>query len=738
MNKPDGNSLLYTDAEFIITDCNRHALRLFHKKAKQVIGHPAQTLLEELIDANHIENLIKHADKDYSIFASQYQISVTKLPETGASQYLFIVTDTLPFTRNVHSLAEDYLANVIHNSPGYLYLKDRQSRYIISNENFARAAGLSSAEAIVGKTDFDLAWGKTEAELFRQGDQEALKGIEKINFEEPQRQADGHTATVLANKVPLYDKDRNVIGILGNFFDITERKQQEQILIETREAAQAANIAKSRFIASMSHDLRTPLVGIVGVSEILRRQISDQEQLELLGDLHKASETILNFVNEILDYSRLESGQLEIKNKEFNLLDMADNIASSLAGQLQNKHNRLLVCYNSDDTRIIKTDEAALRRIIINLLGNSAKFTEKGNIFLRLSTSKANKQGSFLTLEVEDTGIGIPPDKLEHIFERFYRVDPSYHGRYRGTGLGLSIVKELVDRLGGQIEVKSEVNQGTTITCNIPVGIVEAKKFELDKSLAKNTRILIISDDQKLAHEICGQLDFPHSQSSSYQTAKQAITDAKKPYNFLLFDYQGNLNTLKELLELAGQQQKGPVYCSLLSSPLEQDELTRVKAVGLSTIISYPITPFTLNSRIISYLAKEQNLSLQTTHLPEVAQSTQEKRKVLLVEDDSIAMKITKNLLELIGCEVTCAQNGKEALEHATQAYDLILMDIGLPDMNGTEVTKKLKANAENKNTPIVALTGHDAISMHEEVFSGHVHKPAKLEDLTTILEELT
>ena len=280
-----------------------------------------------------------------------------------------------------NNLEGDYLQNIISHYPGYIYWKDQSSVYLGCNDQFAKAAGYNSGEEIIGKTDFELPWGQTEAEIYRKGDLEAFAGKAIINFEEPQMQSNGRQITVLASKVPFHDSDGNTIGVLGIYTDITQRKQEEEKLREAKEHAEAANQAKTNFLATVSHELRTPMNSIMGMAQILESKNLTQDQLEYVGTILSSSKNLLALINDILDFSKLEAGKLEINSEPFDLYQLIEEIKAGMSHLIEDKGIKLIVNYESDVTHNnILGDPLRIRQVIVNLIGNAIKFTNKGHI----------------------------------------------------------------------------------------------------------------------------------------------------------------------------------------------------------------------------------------------------------------------------------------------------------------------------------------------------------------------
>jgi len=402
-----------------------------------------------------------------------------------------------------------YLDNIIAVMPGNIYWKDRDGVYLGSNNRNAEIGGLSSYKEILGKTDFDLPW-KGEVNKIREMDQQVMQTGQPLVKEEYAKLADGAYYTILSQKVPLRDNENNVIGIIGVGIDITELKEKQKELQKAKEKAEFANLAKSEFVANVSHDLRTPLNSIMGLTQLLANHLDHSDLSPLVKDLRIASNTLVELIETILDFSELETKVKKSKLVTFNLHQLIDDLIGLFTIQVENKNLVLLCDYPEGLANIFISDEKAIRRILINLVGNALKFTEKGHVKLSLALKDLQGEKAFIEFKVEDTGIGIPQDKLDSIFDRFSRVEPSYSGHYEGLGLGLTITKKLIESLGGSIKVSSEFGKGTTFTAILPVQTTNIKDVgrkdsiaieHLYKSISKELQkisleILLIEDDQ--------------------------------------------------------------------------------------------------------------------------------------------------------------------------------------------------------------------------------------------------
>jgi PAS domain S-box-containing protein len=382
------------------------------------------------------------------------------------------------------------LRTVIDNLPDAVYVKDTEARKILVNPSDVKNIGLAEAE-VLGKTDWDL-FPAEVASRFHADDQTVIQGHTVINREERLVNLNGQSRWLLTSKLPLRDSEGRVLGLVGIGRDITEWKRVEEELRAAKEAAEAANRAKSDFLATMSHEIRTPMNGVIGMIGLLLDTPLSPEQREYAGIVRSSADALLTVINDILDFSKVEAGKLTIEPAPFDLQSAVEEVADLLATKAEEKKLELTVRYAPDTPRSLIGDAGRLRQILTNLVGNAIKFTHQGHVLLEVECQpepakrkpqNVNDQPSAempspdyvsrFTFYVRDTGIGIPDDKLDHSFEKFTQADTSITRRYGGTGLGLAICKQLVELMGGQIGVTSRVGEGSTFWFTLPLPVAD-------------------------------------------------------------------------------------------------------------------------------------------------------------------------------------------------------------------------------------------------------------------------
>lgn len=407
------------------------------------------------------------------------------------------------------------LKNIITSFPGIVYWKDINLRFLGCNINQARLVGLSNTEDIIGLTVYDIIDRSlppdirfAEASKIESNDQQVIKYGKSIIVEEPLLQSFGGIIYFISHKIPFINDEGRIIGLIGISIDITKQKEYENDLINEKEKSLLAIKTKNEFLYNMRHDIRTPFSGILSLAESMANKESDPDKKENLSEIVKSSENLLLYLNEILEFTQIDSGKIPVLYKPFDLIELINDCADTFKPSL--KHKNIEFIFNHNISGQLICDRFRIQRILINLLSNAVKFTHSGSITINCNIIENKKRDVIVKLSVSDTGIGIPPEKQDIIFEKFSKLSASYRSNKMGIGLGLRAVKELVDDLDGDIEIKSIINQGSSFTCIIPMKIrlvdfdstnierlgsytTESKKSE---SSINNNCVLLVEDSR--------------------------------------------------------------------------------------------------------------------------------------------------------------------------------------------------------------------------------------------------
>lgn len=648
------------------------------------------------------------------------------------------------------SKSQQEFAGVFMNSPVAMVYLDKKSNIININSRFSELFGYTLEEIKGRNIDDGMIYPPDRMEEAKELTKKSFKG--NFYYETIRKKKDG-TLFPVSISVSNIKIDGQVKEVMAAYVDITERKLAEKEIIKAKREAELANQAKSAFLASMSHEIRTPMNAIIGMGELMKNTILNDEQKEYLDMLRISADNLLNVINDVLDISKIESGHIEIEKIEFNLWELIESIGVTLGIKASQKKLELLCYTNPDVPQYVMGDPTRLRQILINLAGNSLKFTEKGEITINAKILKREDDKVSLHFTVKDTGIGIPKEKQAKIFESFSQVDSSTTRKYGGTGLGLSICKQLAELMGGKIWVESVINKGSTFHLTLPSVVAEkpeARGEEVISPEIKNLRILIVDDNytnRMILREIVslwGALPKEAEDGFSALEELKFAIDRSKPYQLILSDKNmpkmDGFELIKKIREIP-EYRKVPIV--ILSSNREEADLKKIEELSISDFILKPIRRSRLYNAIVKGIVKEISKSVVKKY--DIGSAIKDKLfKILLAEDNLINQKLTVRLLEKQRWQTTVANNGKEALDLLdNNEFDFILMDVQMPEMDGIEATREIRKREEEtgKHIPIIALTANafqeDKKKCLEAGMDEYATKPIKINELFSIIEKI-
>lgn len=492
--------------------------------------------------------------------------------------------------------------------------------------------------------------------------------------------------------------------------------------------ADAVNRAKYDYIASMSHDLKTPLVAVVGIGEILKKELTDSKHLDLLKDLENASNTILSLVKGILGLTKPGSTQLDLIHEPFDLLKLIEGVVCTMAHQSLEKGVEVFISYPSSFSSLIISDSNAVRRIIINLLSNAIRLTDQGYILIKVEEECLNEQEAKLRIIVEDSGRGIPESPYTMNFETLNQAQSIDKNSYSGIGLSLFIVKQLVNGLGGHLSLDSLSGKGSKFICSIPFAYKTVKKtLSTFKQNFSSLKILFINDQLAKKQILAEYLSEAITQFCSSQEAIKLLKSAyaaHDPFQLVLMDDKLiTTDALNLAREIKLDQELKDLALVYISFPLNLLQKDQAKKAGFYQLIEKPILPshfteelastwefYALENAPLEDAARKQLPTATTESCPmQLGESAQlNLLHVLLVEDNVVAQRITRIILEKLGFQVDLAKTGKEALHYnESYHYDMIFLDIDLPDIDGVTICRIIRGEVgKNQHIPIIALSG--------------------------------
>jgi PAS domain S-box-containing protein len=732
--------------------CSRHPADL--SPPVQPCGTDSMTLANERIAAAQRDGSCKfewmHQRLDGTEFPAEVLLNALDLE--GRKVLQAVVRDITERKRNERLVASQRaeLQTILDASPSLIFYKDKENRFVRVNRAMANLLGLRK-EQIEGRAALEIL--PDLAEFYWRDDLEVIhSGEPKLGIVE-QIQSSAGLRWVRTDKFPHRNEQGEVIGIIGFAEDITEQRRYEETLREAKEAAESAARAKSMFLANMSHEIRTPMNGVIGMNGLLLDTDLTPEQRQYAEMAGNSANALMAVINDILDFSKIEAGKLDLEIIDFDLRTMIEDMNDILAIKPQQKGLEYACFIDPETPSPLQGDPGRLRQVLTNLIGNAAKFTAQGEVVLRIARVGEDEHDAMIRFSVTDTGIGISPEQKKALFEAFTQADASVSRRYGGTGLGLTISKQLVEMMGGEIGVESEPGKGSTFwfTARLQKQAAGGKPvFEATHSI-EGMSILVVDDNATNRFLLLEQLwrclaEEAVDARSAIEKLHAAVRDGK-PFAIAILDMQMpdmDGETLGRMIrEDAALHQTRLV---MLTSVGQRGDAARLEATGFSAYLTKPVRQSRLYDCMVA-------VALGAPAGPEAARqsiitqySTVEDHKrrirILVAEDNYTNQMVAVKCLEKLGYRADTAANGFEALKALeTIPYDLVFMDVQMPEMDGFEATKRIRdANTSvlNHYVPIVAMTAHamkgDRERCLEVGMDDYVSKPIRPRELAAAI----
>ncbi len=680
--------------------------------------------------------------------------------------------DALATERNLLRTLMDHL-------PDYIYIKNNQGQFVTVNNAHLRLLGAHALEtvtldAVIGKTDFDF-FPAARAASFALDETRVLEsGEPMVNQIELLSSDVNPSLWGLTTKLPLHDSQGVLVGLIGISRDITGLKTVESELRQAKEVAEAATLAKSEFLANMSHEIRTPINAVVGMTSLLLDMQLTAEQRDFVETIRTGSDNLLNVINDILDFSKIESDKLEVEAQPFILAECIESTLDLFGAKAAEKDLELAYEIDESVPPVIAGDETRLRQILVNLVGNAMKFTPQGEVVVTVTVQSIGETNRIsqethaaetpvqtvpaseqpiplyeLHFAVRDTGIGIPRERMNRLFQSFSQIDASTARKYGGSGLGLAISKRLCELMGGVMWVESEIGQGSTFHFTLLASAVAAQPTSPHNLQALQGKQILIVDDTAVNRTI-----LLHQTRRWGMTAVAVASGAEA-----LAQLANGTKFDMAILDMRMPEMDG---AALVTAVRNQPATKQLPLVLLTSMGKANLGEISKNSEWVAVLNKPVKQSqlrdallriVDSQSLPIVSTPPQSQfgpadaipslLRILLAEDNIVNQKVGLRILQRLGYRADIASNGIEVLAALKrQPYDVVLMDVHMPELDGMETSRRIRQHTDEYYQPhIIAMTA-DVMNGYREVciaagMNDYISKPVRLEDLIAALERV-
>jgi signal transduction histidine kinase/DNA-binding response OmpR family regulator len=559
---------------------------------------------------------------------------------------------------------------------------------------------------------------------------------------------DGSLIPVEILGVPVIVSDEQ-IGIVGMYYDRTESKRYQEQLLQAKREAEDAATTKADFLANMSHEIRTPLNAVIGMTGLMLDTDLSSEQQDYTTTIRSSGETLLNIINDILDFSKIEAGKMDLEMQPFYLRDCVESALDLLATPAASKRIDLAYLIEDDVPSVLRSDITRLRQILVNLLGNAVKFTDQGEVVISVKVDEELGDQYRLQFSVQDTGIGIPEERMDRLFKSFSQIDSSTTRKYGGTGLGLTISEKLVKLLGGDIWVESEVGKYSIFHFTVVVDIdkdATPRPFRTGPTQFSGQRVLIVDDIEVNRRILIKQTASWGMLPTAVESGQEALEILRQGQKFdlaildMLLPEMDGFTLAKEIRKYRSEEELPlMMLTSMGRSKSRKDD------VKMAAFLAKPIKPSNLYDAMNTVLADQPHVESEEDTQPRMDRlmAATYPLRILIAEDNLVNQKVASGLLMRLGYRPDVVANGIEVIEAINrQPYDLILMDIQMPEMDGVATTSHIMEQWTTKDRPtIIAMTANAMQGDREKYLSlgmqGYISKPVNVEELIDALKKV-
>jgi PAS domain S-box-containing protein len=647
-------------------------------------------------------------------------------------------------------VSRDFLNALLDTLPDSVYFKNRRSQFLRISRSLATTFGLSDPADAVGKTDLDF-FGAAHAHAAREDERRIVEtGEPVVGKLEREGLLLGQERWVSTTKVPLRNQWGAIIGTLGLSRDVTLLKQYEDELAVARDAALESARVKSEFLANMSHEIRTPLNAVVGMSGLLLDTELDSEQRDFATTIRTSADLLLGVINDVLDISKMDAGRMQIETIDFDFTQIVEEAAELLADRAQSKGIELVTWMPEDVPRWLRGDPGRIRQVLVNLIGNAVKFTEEGEVLVRVSAEESAPGGRTLRVEVQDTGIGVPAEARDKLFAAFTQADGSMTRRYGGTGLGLAICRSLVQLMGGDIGFVGRSTGGTTFWFTLPLVPAASPVASAPRDLVslEGARVLIVDDNATNREILRHQTAAWRMRHDSAISGPDAIARLRQahaggdPYALVILDMQmPDMDGMAVARAIKSDRALRGTRLVVLTSLAHHASDAELRAAGIAAYLTKPVKQSRLFDSLVIAMS-DGDAPAQRRRSVAPASAVQENYRgvrVLLAEDNAVNQKVALRQLQKLGIEADAVGDGQEVLQSIVRTpYDVILMDCQMPNLDGYETTRRIRQDEartpSRRRVHIIALTAHAMPGDREACLAAgmddYVSKPMRLDEL--------